>query len=70
MLTVEQARVEAEEYLTKFEHPADGIAMRSCWNCNPAHKHLKETDAVISCFICGGFFYKGVDITEYEEEQV
>lgn len=37
--------------------------LRSCWNCNPAHEHLK-THELICCFECGHWFYKGIDITE------
>ncbi len=42
----------------------DKLVMRSCWNCNSAHKHLKELDVPIACIWCGHYFYKGIDITE------
>ncbi|MEJ2248082.1 MAG: hypothetical protein P8Y97_00295 [Candidatus Lokiarchaeota archaeon] len=35
------------------------ITIRSCWNCNSAHEHLKRSNKVIICFICGGLYYKG-----------
>jgi len=40
------------------------VCLRSCWNCNPAHEGLKKASYVICCFDCGGYFYKGVEITE------
>lgn len=40
------------------------FTMRSCWNCNPAHEHLKEYSIPIICFECGHWFFKGIDITE------
>ena len=44
------------------------VCMRSCWNCNPSHEHLKEEDYVIICIWCGHYFYKGVDITVNSKE--
>ena len=41
--------------------------MRSCWFCNPAHEHLKEHDLIV-CFDCGRWFYRGIDVTEYDTE--
>lgn len=40
------------------------FAFRSCWNCNPAHEHLKQADYLISCFECGCYYYKGICITD------
>lgn len=46
----------------------EALALRSCWNCNPAHEYMKQTtDFVISCPWCGSYFFQGVDITDYEE---
>lgn len=33
--------------------------LRSCWNCNSAHKHLKSTDYLIYCIWCGNMYLKG-----------
>lgn len=33
--------------------------MRSCWQCNSAHNHLKKADYIIWCFLCGKLYYKG-----------
>lgn len=47
-------------------------ALRSCWNCNSAHKHLKKADYIIYCFICGKIYYKGkkLVINDKEEEKM
>lgn len=37
-------------------------AMRSCWECNPAHIHLKDVDYSFLCFSCGKIFYKGEEV--------
>lgn len=58
---VETAREAAEKLLK--EKGLDALEMRSCWNCNPAHEHLKSRE-LIWCFECGHYFYKGIDITE------
>jgi hypothetical protein len=31
-------------------------AMRSCWECNTAHEHLKEVNFLHTCFECGKFW--------------
>lgn len=38
---------------------SDDIAMRSCWKCNGAHKHLKKSKNPIWCFSCGNIYYLG-----------
>lgn len=35
------------------------IQNRSCWNCNPAHNHLKKFECLIFCIWCGHVYYKG-----------
>jgi hypothetical protein len=42
-------------------------AMRSCWDCNAAHYHLRDTDFVIWCFCCGRYLYRGTNITTYDD---
>ncbi len=45
----------------------DAIQLRSCWDCNPAHEHLRRVESsVISCFDCGRYLFKGEDVTDYE----
>jgi hypothetical protein len=61
---VEKLRTEAKKLI---KQSPDNIAMRSCWNCNGAHEHLKQAEYVIVCAIgCGHYYYKGEDITEDE----
>ena len=62
-MTVEEAREKAKKHML-----VNGIEMRSCWNCNPAHEHLKK-HALIVCYSCGRYFYKGIDITVYDEKE-
>ena len=45
------------------------VVMRSCWQCNDAHEHLKQADYVVFCVMgCGRLYWKGVEIhrTEFD----
>jgi hypothetical protein len=65
---VDVLRAEAEGLIA--ERGADGIFMRSCWVCNPAHAHFADVkDAVLNCFICGHWFFKGHDLTITDEAE-
>jgi hypothetical protein len=65
MSKLDKLRKEAKALLK--ENP-DNLAMRSCWNCNGSHEHLKKLDYVIVCaFGCGHYYYKGQDITEEQK---
>lgn len=46
----------------EFDKRANEVIMRSCWNCNSAHKHLKKADYIIWCFECGKLYIKGKEI--------
>ena len=35
------------------------FAMRSCWECNSAHMHLKTYKGLFVCFACGRWFMDG-----------
>jgi uncharacterized Zn finger protein len=59
-MTREQAMAAAVKIL---QDDPTNFVMRSCWNCNPAHEHLKERAVVLRCFACGRVFYKGIDVT-------
>lgn len=61
MMTRDEARAAATNLL---KADSGNFSMRSCWNCNSAHSHLKKAEYVIRCFGCGHAFYKGVDLTE------
>ena len=37
----------------------DKIAMRSCWECNRAHEHLKKQGTTFWCFLCEKTFHNG-----------
>lgn len=63
---IEAMRTEALKMLN--ENGVDFMVYRSCWNCNPLHEHLRVSKFVIHCTWCGRFYYKGVDITEDENE--
>ena len=55
-MNLEELREEAKKY---------PVIMRSCWNCNSTHEHLKKyNDVVILCLECGNYYFKGVNITE------
>ena len=43
-------------------------ALRSCWVCNPAHKHLKKADYLIWCFNCGKMYFKGKQLKKLEKD--
>lgn len=40
----------------------DEPVLRSCWNCNEAHKHLKKVDYIILCLWCGKMYFKGKEL--------
>lgn len=54
----------AIDYLDAGNDPV----LRSCWNCNPSHEHLKNVDYVIYCFACNNYFFKGHLIPVEETE--
>jgi len=61
-MTIEEARAAARIYM-QHNNPV----IRSCWNCNLAHEHLKNAEYPFMCAMgCGHWFYKGVDITKDE----
>lgn len=60
----EEARAKVKRLLK--EKGADAVEVRSCWNCNGAHDHLK-THELIKCYECGRWYYKGIDVTEAGE---
>ena len=47
---------------------ANEPVMRSCWNCNPAHRHLKKVDYILWCFECGKLYYKGKELVIEKEK--
>lgn len=65
---LQEARDEATELARETEGSC--VAMRSCWDCNPAHAHFLDGDWgdwVLACVMgCGRYFFRGVDITVAE----
>ena len=44
--------------------------LRSCWECNSAHEHLKSVNALHLCFACGRYwvFDRYMDSFKNDEE--
>lgn len=61
----ETARKKATEILEK---DSSNFALRSCWECNGAHEHLKNCAIPLNCFECGKWFFKGIEISEQDEK--
>ena len=43
-------------------------AFRSCWECNPAHEHLRDTDFLHLCFSCGRYWIHGRFLDSFDNE--
>ena len=39
--------------------------IRTCWNCNPAHEHLKTYKDKLYCLSCGNVYKQGDKIDEF-----
>jgi len=44
-------------------------AFRSCWECNAAHEHLKDTSFLHWCFSCGRYWIFGRYLDEFETDE-
>ena len=40
--------------------------MRSCWECNEAHEHLKKAESLHCCFWCSRYWIFGRFLDEFE----
>lgn len=38
---------------------AGDFEMRSCWECNNGHEHLKTSGGLFTCFDCGRWYMNG-----------
>lgn len=47
----------------KFESEHNELHMRSCWECNSAHDHLRESSYFHWCFECGKLWCLGWDFS-------
>lgn len=44
----------------------NNFSMRSCWECNPSHEHLKHVGGLFICFACGRWYMNGDYFTSEE----
>ena len=44
-------------------------ALRSCWECNGAHEHLKDTDFLHVCILCGRYWIFGHFMDDFESTE-
>ncbi len=69
--TPEELETAREVARAKVKDDPANYSIRSCWNCNGAHKHfLKDTSDgfLFVCGMgCGRWYYNGIDITTDEE---
>jgi ribosomal protein L37AE/L43A len=35
------------------------FSIRSCWDCNGSHEHLKNVSGLFTCFSCGRWYMNG-----------
>lgn len=35
------------------------FSVRSCWQCNPAHEHLKKAIGLFTCYDCERWYMNG-----------
>jgi uncharacterized protein YegP (UPF0339 family) len=57
-----------KEGMIKFEEGEPN--MRSCWECNPAHNHLKKLKVITGCFSCGRYFINGKFLLDISTEEM
>jgi len=43
--------------------------LRTCWECNPAHEHLKKVNTLHLCFECGRYCIFDKFLCELENEE-
>lgn len=53
-MTKEEARAKARGKMPE---------LRSCWNCNLAHEHLKDHELIL-CLWCSHYYFKGIDLMD------
>ena len=58
-------KISREEYLLRLSD--DEPALRSCWNCNSAHNHLKKANYLIWCFECGKYCLVPKKVNQFEK---
>ena len=56
---------EYDSYVMEEGEPA----LRSCPKCNPAHKHLMNTEFLHLCFQCGRYWIHGKYLDDFKSEK-
>ena len=51
-----------DSYMREEHEPV----MRSCWECNGAHEHLKHVDSLHFCFWCVRYWIHGHYMDEFD----
>ena len=44
--------------------------LRSCWECNGAHEHLKDVTSLHFCVWCGRYWIYGHYLTEFNDSDL
>lgn len=44
-------------------------AIRSCYECNLAHEHLRNTEFIHVCYDCGRYWIKGKYLNEFKTDE-
>lgn len=44
--------------------------MRSCWECNEAHEHLKKVNTVHICFNCGKYWVYNRFLDSFKDDEL
>lgn len=42
--------------------------LRSCWECNPSHEHLKNVNRLHLCFGCGRYWIYGCFLDSFDSK--
>lgn len=56
---------------TEFRKEEGEPALRSCWECNPAHEHLKDEtcESLFVCFSCGRYYVFGRFTEDFDTDE-
>ena len=53
----------------KIEMEENEPAMRSCWECNQAHEHLKQVNVLHVCFDCGRYWVYDRFLSSFDSDE-
>ena len=54
-----------DSYMREEHEPV----MRSCWECNEAHEHLKDVDSLHCCFWCNRYWMFGQYLDTFDSPE-